>query len=273
MATPHALITGGSSGIGQELACKLAAKGYSISLIARREGRLKEAAADVTQYFTSPEQRAVIHPADVARSTEAENAVEAAIADLGPPDLVVTSAGIAVPGHFSELPVDAFERSMAVNYFGSLYTVRAALPSMRARQSGRLLFISSGAGLMGIFGYTTYSPTKFALKGLAECLRAELKRDDVRVSIAYPPDTDTPMLAEENRTKPEETKLITGVVKTWNATAVADSIMEGIARGKFAITPGAALTLMNRAPGIAIPLLTWYADRLAARVAPRASGK
>ena len=266
MATPHAIITGGSSGIGQELACKLAAKGYSLSLIARREGRLKEAAADVAQYFASSAQRTIIRPADVSQSSEAQDAVESAIAELGVPDLVVTSAGIAAPGHFSELPLEAFERSMAVNYFGSLHVVRAALPSMRARRSGRIVLISSGAGLMGIFGYATYSPPKFALKGLAECLRAELKRDNVDVSIVYPPDTDTPMLVEENKIKPEETKLITGIVKVWNATAVADCIMDGIARGKFAVTPGATLTLMNRLPGITIPLLTWYAERLAARV-------
>lgn len=268
MATPHAIITGGSSGIGQELARKLAAKGYSLSLIARREGRLKETAADVAQYFSSSSQRAIVRRADVSQSSETQGAVESAIAELGVPDLLITSAGIAVPGHFADLPLEAFERSMAVNYFGSLHVVRAALPSMRARKSGRIVLISSGAGLMGIFGYTTYSPTKFALKGLAECLRAELKRDNVGVSIVYPPDTDTPMLAEENKTKPEETKLITGVVKTWSATAVADCIVDGIARGKFAITPGATLTLMNRLPGITIPLLTWYSDRLAARVKP-----
>ena len=130
---------------------------------------------------------------------------------------------------------------MQVNYFGSLYVVRAALPAMRARRQGRIVFISSGAGLMGLFGYSPYAPAKFALRGLAEGLRAELQADNVGVSIAYPPDTDTPMLAEENKTKPEETKLMTGVVKTWSAHAVASCIMRGIKRGKFAITPGAAI--------------------------------
>ena len=264
MTAAHALVTGGSSGIGRELARKLAAAGYNVSLVARRTALLKEAAADVASHFASRGQRVFTYSADVANEQEAEAAVKACIAELGAPELVITSAGIAVPGYFGDIPLEAFERSMAVNYFGSLYVVRAALPVMRARRSGRIVFISSGAGLMGLFGYSTYSPSKFALRGLAEALRAELGADNIGVSIAYPPDTETPMLEEENKIKPEETKLITSVVKTWSAEAVADCIMRGIARGAFGITPGAAITMMNRAPGITIPLLTWYSGWLVA---------
>ncbi len=262
----HALVTGGSSGIGLEVARQLATAGYSLSLVARNEQRLKQAAADIERRFTRPDQRVIIRAADVAVAAEAEAAVAAASRELGVPDLVVTSAGIAVPGYFEDLPLELFERHMQVNYFGSLYVARAALPAMRARRQGRIVFISSGAGLMGLFGYASYAPGKFALRGLAEGLRAELKAEGVGVSIAYPPDTDTPMLAEENKTKPLETKLMTGVVRTWTAPAVASCIMRGIKRGKFAITPGAAIWGMNRMPGIVLPLLHWYCDRLAASV-------
>jgi 3-dehydrosphinganine reductase len=264
MTNLHAIITGGSSGIGRELGRRLAATGYSLSLVARRKALLDEAAADIASHFKNPTQRVFIRSADVSDVVQAEAAVQACIVELGAPDLVVTSAGVAVPGHFGDIPLEAHERSMAVNYFGSLYVVRAALPAMRARRKGRIVFISSGAGLMGLFGYTTYSPSKFALRGLAEALRAELGADKIGVSIVYPPDTETPMLEEENKIKPEETKLITGVVKTWSAEAVADCIMRGISRGSFAITPGAAITMMNRAPGVTIPFLSWYCDWLVA---------
>jgi 3-dehydrosphinganine reductase len=264
MKNPHAIITGGSSGIGRELGRRLAADGYSLSLVARRKQLLDEAAADIASYFKSPTQRVFIRSADVSEVAQAEAAVQACIGELGTPDLVVTSAGVAVPGHFGDIPLEAHERSMAVNYFGSLYVVRAALPAMRARRKGRIVFISSGAGLMGLFGYTTYSPSKFALRGLAEALRAELSVDNIGISIVYPPDTETPMLEEENKIKPEETKLITGVVKTWSPEAVADCIMRGISRGAFAITPGMAITMMNRAPGMTIPLLSWYCGWLVA---------
>ena len=116
---------------------------------------------------------------------------------------------------------------------------------------------------MGIFGYASYGPSKFAVRGLAETLRAELRASNIGVSIAYPPDTETPMLDEENKTKPEETKLITGLAKSWSADAVAGCILRGIDGGKFAITPGATITLMYRWPGTIIPALRWYCDRLA----------
>jgi len=264
MQTLHAIITGGSSGIGRELGRRLAALGYSLSLIARRKERLDEAAAEIASHFKNPAQRVFVCSADVSEADQAETAVQACIGKLGTPDLVVTSAGVAVPGYFSDTSLEAHERSMAVNYFGSLYVVRAALPAMRARRQGRIVFISSGAGLMGLFGYTSYSPSKFALRGLAESLRAELSAENIGISIVYPPDTETPMLEEENKIKPEETKLITGVVKTWSVEAVADCIMRGISRGAFAITPGVAITMMNRAPGVTIPLLSWYCGWLVA---------
>jgi 3-dehydrosphinganine reductase len=263
---PHALVTGGSSGIGRALAIKLAGEGYSLSLIARGESLLNEAAAEIRGYFNEPGQEIVTYSADVSDSTATSAAVEAAIARLGTPDLVVTSAGTAHPGYFEDIPMNVHEEAMAVNYFGTLYVMSAVLPAMRARRTGRIVMIASGASLTGIFGYTSYCPSKFALKGLAETLRAELKGSGVGISIAYPPDTETPMLVAENKIKPEETKLITGIVKPWSATKVADCIIDGIAREKFAITPGATITAMNRMPGTILPFLTWYSDQLVAKV-------
>jgi 3-dehydrosphinganine reductase len=254
----HALITGGSSGIGKSLAVKLAAQGYDVSLIARRKDVLALAAEEIRRHG----RRVACYSADVADRTETEKAVKAAIAELGAPDMIVTSAGISEPGYFAELPVDNFERAMAVNYLGTLYAIRAALPSMRARKRGQVVLISSGAALMGIFGYSSYGPSKFAVRGLAETLRAELRADHIGVSIAYPPDTETPMLDEELKTAPAETRAICSLAKTWTADAVADAILNGVSRGAFAITPGGTLTLMRRMPGVIIPLLRWYSDRL-----------
>ena len=148
----HALITGGSSGIGKALASKLAAEGYDVSLIARRHQLLAEAAEEVGRHRQSASQRVAFYPADVSNQFQAETAVKRAIAKLGPPDMVVVSAGVSEPGYFAELATDVFERAMAVNYFGTLYVVRAALETMCARKQGEIVFVSSGAALMGIFG-------------------------------------------------------------------------------------------------------------------------
>jgi 3-dehydrosphinganine reductase len=273
MTASHAIVTGGSSGIGRAFARQLAAEGYDLTLIARGEDKLNAAAAEMRTAFVRPNQRVLILRANVADAQQAESAVAAAIRALGVPELVVTSAGIAVPHYFEDTSLEVHERSMAVNYFGTLYVVRSALPAMRARRRGRILLVSSGAGLMGLFGYTSYCPSKFALRGLAEALRAELRADNIGVSIAYPPDTETPMLEEENKTKPEETKLMTGIVKTWSAAAVVTCMMRGIKRGAFGITPGWQLTAMNRMPGLVIPFLHWYCDRLAAGVRRKRQGR
>lgn len=260
--TMHALITGGSSGIGKALGNKLAAEGYDVSLIARRNHLLEATAEEIRCHRQRSDQRVAIYPADVSDRQQAEAAVKAAIAEIGPPDIVIASAGISEPGYFAELSAEIFERAMTVNYLGTVYVLRSALPSMRARGRGQIVLISSGAALMGIFGYASYGPSKFAVRGLAETLRAELRSDNIGVSIAYPPDTETPMLEQERKTMPPETKLICSLAKTWSADAVADSILRAIRRRTFAITPGLTLTLMHRFPGVIIPLLRWYSDRL-----------
>ena len=155
---------------------------------------------------------------------------------------------------------------MAVNYFGSLYAIRSALAAMERSGTGNIVLISSGAGLIGIYGYSAYCPSKFALRGLAESLRGELKPKGIKVTIVYPPDTDTPQLAAENKIKPLETKKITATAKAWTAEAVAQQIITGVERGRFAITPGTELTILNRLHSLISPLLNWYFDRIVRQI-------
>jgi 3-dehydrosphinganine reductase len=104
------------------------------------------------------------------------------------------------------------------------------------------------------------------LRGLAESLRGELKPLGIRVSIVYPPDTDTPQLAAENRTKPPETKLITETAGIWQAEAVAREIVKGIEKGTFAIAPGLEMKLLTRFHSLLTPVLNWYFDRIVNQV-------
>lgn len=264
----HAIITGGSSGIGKATAQLLASQGVHISIIARTQTKLEAAKADIEAARVRSDQRIIALCADVADRVQAEQAIKAAIDQIGSPDLLITSAGIAHPGYFQELPIEIFERTMAVNYFGSLYCVKAALPVMEQQRQGHIVLISSGAGLIGIYGYTPYSPTKFALRGLAESLRGELKLTGVNVSIVYPPDTDTPQLEEENKTKPMETKMITGTAKTWSAEGVAFEIVQGIKKKSFAITPGLEMKLIGNLHSLLAPGINWYIDRIIAKTRP-----
>lgn len=268
MRDRHVLITGGSSGIGLALARLLAAEGARLSLVARDPQKLASASAELRA--RAPHAPAVFTaPADVASESAVRAAISAAEAVHGPVEVLVTSAGVARPGHFTELTSDIFERAMAVNYFGTLHAVRTVVPGMITRGRGSVVLVSSGAGLVGLFGYTAYAPSKFALRGLAESLRGELKPLGVAVTIVYPPDTDTPQLAEENLTKPAETRALTAAGGLWTADAVARVTLAGMKRGKFSVTPGLQLTALSWLHSLIAPILRWSFDRTTARAAGR----
>jgi len=155
---------------------------------------------------------------------------------------------------------------MQVNYFGSLYVLRPTVAAMAELRSGHVVLVSSGGGLVGVYGFSAYSPAKFALRGLAEVLRGELKPLGIRVSIVYPPDTDTPLLAESDKHKPLETKKISATTKLWSADGVAREIVRGIERNAFSITPGFETTAIARLHSLFGGALQWYADRIVASV-------
>ncbi|MET0261327.1 MAG: SDR family oxidoreductase [Rariglobus sp.] len=260
----HMIVTGGSSGIGLAIAVQAAAAGAHISLIARDPVKLASA-RDTIRASVPGCREIVIAPADVSNEAATLAALAIAEATHGPVDILVTSAGVARPGYFDEIPVSIFEHTMAVNYFGTLYAIKAVTPGMRQRGRGAIVLVSSGAGLVGLFGYTPYSPTKFALRGLAESLRGELKPAGIAVTIVYPPDTDTPQLIEENLTKPPETKAITAGGGLWTADAVARVTLTAIRHGRFSVTPGFQLTVLSWLHSLIAPVLRWSFDRVAVR--------
>lgn len=265
----HVLITGGSSGIGLALAKQAAAAGARVSLVARDPAKLATASEAIHQ--AHPDAKVVTASADVSMEADILAALQQCEAAHGPVDVLITSAGIARPGYFEEVPVEVFERTMAVNYFGTVYPLKAVVPAMRQRGHGAVVLISSGAGLYGFFGYTPYSPTKFALRGLAEALRAELKSTGVGVTIVYPPDTDTPQLVEESRTKPIETKALTAGGGLWTADDVARVTLKAVQRGKFAVTPGFEITALAWLHSILAPVLHWSFDRIARKAREQAA--
>ncbi len=259
----HALVTGGSSGIGLAIAVRLARQGARVSLVSRDTAKL--ALARQTVLAAVPGARVATAAADVSREPEVLAAMAAAERENGTVDILVTSAGVARPGRFTDLPTAEFERAVAVNYLGSLYAVKAVLPGMRARAEGAVVLVCSGAGLVGLFGYTAYAPSKFAVRGLAESLRGELAGSGVAVTIVYPPDTDTPQLAEENLTKPAETKAITAGGGVWTADQVARVTLEGVSRGAFAVAPGAQIKALLWLHSLGAPFIRWWFDRVAVR--------
>ncbi|GAB4064600.1 SDR family oxidoreductase [Ancylobacter sonchi] len=266
-----AIVSGGSSGIGLACAAVLAARGHRVALLARDEARLAQAIETIRH--DHPAAQLVAHSLDVCDAGACEAAVAALVAEHGPPAWLVNSAGIAEPGLFLEQPLAAHEAQLATNYLGSLYLSHAAARHMAAAGSGRLVFVSSGAGLFGIYGYSAYAPSKFAVRGLAEVLRVELAPLGIGVTVAYPPDTRTPQLEAEQRTKPAATRLITAGGGEWEADAVARRIIAAALAGRFAVAPGLPTAFVNLFHSLIAPLLRARQQRLIrAAGAPRREG-
>ena len=231
-------ITGGSSGIGLALARLLAAGGAHVWLAAREQTKLESALREVESARYSPSQRCGIISADLSVLDEATSAVSKFVQSVGVPDLIINSAGAAHPGYAQELSFDIFRWMMKTNYFATVYVTKALLPRMIDRRSGHIINISSIAGFLGVFGYTAYGASKFAVTGFSETLRAEMKPHGIRISVAFPPDTDTPQLAYENQYKPPETKAISGTAHALSAEKVAQAILQQAEGGRFLIFPG-----------------------------------
>jgi 3-dehydrosphinganine reductase len=253
----HVLVTGGSSGIGLATARLAIERGARVSLVARRVDVLNEAAVSLR----AEGGQVAVAAADVADAAQVDAAVASLTGALGAVDAVICSAGQARPGYFEQLDPDLFRQMMDVNYFGTVNVVRAVVPAMIERRTGSIVGVSSAAGLVGVFGYTAYAPTKFAVRGFLESLRAELLPYGIHVGCSFPPDTDTPQLADENRYKPRETKAISGTIKPLSAGRVARSIVEGIEKERFAIIPDASTKGLAKIAGIAPGLVSWVMDR------------
>jgi 3-dehydrosphinganine reductase len=263
----HVLVTGGSSGIGLEVARRALTRGAHVSIVARDPERLATA-ADVLEQEVGDATRVAAEPADVTDPEQLERALPLLTAQLGPVDVLVANAGAAVPGHFEDLPLEVFRSQMELNYFGVLHSVRAVLPSMIERRSGHLVLVSSAAGVVGVYGYSAYSPTKFAVRGLAETLRAELRPFGILAACALPPDTDTPGLASESTAKPEATKSFSESIKVRSPAAVGAAIVRGIERDRLVITADPSTRLLARASGLLGPVVRRSMDRHVRRAEP-----
>jgi NAD(P)-dependent dehydrogenase (short-subunit alcohol dehydrogenase family) len=184
------LITGASSGIGRDLALTLAKMGAKVALLARRTEVLETLAREISDAGGE----AFVLAADVTRRADVRDAVDSALARFGRIDILVNSAGIAIPDRVETMPPEDLERMMSVNLMGTLHAMQAVLPSMRAVGTGSIVNIASLAGRRGMAPLGAYCATKFAVVGLTEALRVELYGTGIRLSLVMPGVIDTPMV-------------------------------------------------------------------------------
>ena len=215
----HVLVTGGSSGIGLEVARLYLGLGAKVTIVARNKQKLEEAKQDLLATPNSAadaKDRLMIISCDCGAGEDAvRKAFTPAITAFGDVDILINSAGTSIAGEFDSLDEKEFERMLRINVLGTVFPTRVVVPAMKSNgRGGRIVFVSSQVAQAAIHGYTAYAASKWALRGLAESLQMELKPYNITVSLSYPPDTDTPGYKEEMLTKPNLTKEIseTGVV-------------------------------------------------------------
>ncbi|MDD3717713.1 MAG: SDR family oxidoreductase [Actinomycetota bacterium] len=232
-------VVGGSSGIGLSAAEILAQRGSNVILFARGRERLEEALEKVTARRKNESQRFTFKQLDISDHEEVEKVMAEAVEGFGPPDILINSAGRALPDYFENISYEQLDESMKLHLYGNWNTIKALLPHLKQRR-GYITNVCSVVGFVGPFGYTDYAASKFALMGLTEALRSELKPCGVGVSILCPPDTDTPGFEVENRNKPPETAAVSEGGGLMRPERVAQALIKGMEKGKFVITPGSA---------------------------------
>lgn len=261
----HVIITGGSSGIGLEIARIHLERGDNVSLVARRPEMLQQALDGLTDTARRNGAGIRIEAGDVTDIESASSAIARCESASGPCTTLVTSAGIVEPQPFDTMAAGVFDTQIATNFLGTVHAVRAIYGGMVERRQGRIMMISSAAALIGIHGYTAYCASKSALRGFAEALRTEAAAHNVSVSICYPPDTLTPQYQGEIEKRSHQAVALMGSLKPWQAQEVARRIVAATERGSAELHFGFSLTALAYLGPFIKPGLFWWADRKSRR--------
>lgn len=173
------VITGASSGIGKALAYEFASRGASLVLAARRVDRLQQ----IEQELTGTEILSV--QADVSKEEDCENLMKQAVDRFGQIDVLINNAGISMRALFADLDVSVMKRLMDVNFWGTVYCTKSALPHL-LKTKGSVVGVISIAGYVGLPARTGYSASKYAIRGFLDALRIENLKTGLHVLVAAP---------------------------------------------------------------------------------------
>lgn len=189
----NVVITGASSGIGERTAYLLSECGAHVILLARTEEKLKE----VKDAIEEKGGKASYYPCDLTNMDEIEKTTKQILADFDHVDILVNNAGRSIRRsvHESVNRFHDFERTMDINYFGSVKTILGFLPTMIGRQSGQIVNISSIGVLANSPRFAAYVASKAALDAFSRCLAAEVKGNNITITNIFMPLVRTPMIA------------------------------------------------------------------------------
>ena len=193
----RALVTGGSSGIGKEIARSLVEGGAQVVICGRDAGKLEASAREIG---------AIGIAADVSVESEAVALVRSTIERLGSYNTLINNAGFGSFASLLDTTAEEMQRVWATNVLGAMFVARESARHFVARQGGNIVNVASSAGKRGFANGTAYVASKFALSGMTECWRAELRKSNVRVMLVNPSEVQTPF--SKGRRQPSARKLV-----------------------------------------------------------------
>ncbi|HVC19440.1 MAG TPA: SDR family NAD(P)-dependent oxidoreductase [Vicinamibacterales bacterium] len=249
------VITGASAGIGEATAMELAGGGAAVVLAARRQDRLDALAGRIT----GAGGRALAVATDVASEPDVRALIDRTIAEYGRLDVLICNAGFGVKGTLEEHSHEMMRRLLDVNFMGTFFAARAALPIFRQAGRGHLIFVSSIVGRRGAPFLGGYAATKFAQVGLAEALRAELAGSGIHVSVICPVATDTEFSAVMQQHSPG--RKIGWVGPQQSAEQVARAIAACVRHPRPEVYPYRKSRML--------PFITWLAPAFSDRLMQR----
>ncbi|KAH9476538.1 3-ketodihydrosphingosine reductase TSC10 [Psilocybe cubensis] len=261
----HVYITGGSSGLGLGLAHILAQKGAHISIVARSQSKLDEAIESIEKLRVNPSQifKAYSHALDSgdAAAKALQLVAEAHGGEL--PDAIFTCAGSSKPMFFIDTTEQDMVDGMTNAYWLQAWTAWAATKQMvkAGKKGAKIVFVSSLLGYMSFLGYTSYTPGKHALRGLADTLHSELKLYGIDVHIYFPGTMFTPGYEEENKTKPAITQAIEGTDGLTSDQA-AQALYKGVVNGNYHISGDLITDLFHASTRGSAPRNNWLLEGL-----------
>ena len=176
------VVTGASSGIGEESAIEFAKRKANVILVARRKEKLDQVAQKISKYNS----QVMTLQCDVSQKSQVESMSKTVLEKTGRIDILVNNAGFAIYGTVADLKVEEIESQIATNFFGMIYCTKAFLPKMLDQKSGHIVNVASVAASFGLPGMASYCASKFAMLGFSEGLYHELKGTGVGVTVVSP---------------------------------------------------------------------------------------
>lgn len=246
------LITGGASGMGREMALRLARQGATVAIA--------DLNVDAIASLVSAHSNVHGFPCDVTDEAQVLDMVERIESQLGPIDRLAHAAGIMPGNSILDSSASDIKKVMTINYFGTVHLTKAVLPGMLARNRGDIIVFGSITGFAFARKLSAYCASKAAVNAYTEVLIHEHKETDLRILLVCPPAVDTPLINQAVDSGPKSIRDVAKTKKMASPASIIDAIEVALEKGREVLFPAEA-SMIYRIRRLSPRLLWWLADK------------